>query len=102
MKIKIYVMISSKEFIDPSKFKKDGHLNFIEPSTGAYSSHVINVSCFKSMPNFMDSFFKYTELEEDILNSYVFEGMMDEKKDIFIDFSKFVTMFINDSDMMSL
>ena len=94
----VFVMIASTEFIDRPH---ENYHEFVDTSTGGYSSHVIGMTCFKSRPNFMDSIKLYSELERDVVYFYCYEGSLDGPEEVFIDFKKFVTMFITDKDLMS-
>lgn len=95
---KVFVMIASTEFIDRPH---ENYIKFIDPATEGYSSHVIGMTCFKSRPNFMDSIKLYSEFERDVVYFYCYEGLLDGEDEVFIDFEKFVTMFITDKDLMS-
>lgn len=98
LKNNIYVMIASTKFIDSPH--KNYH-EFIDPSTGGNRSHVKRISVFSEKPNFLTSIDLYSEMDEDLLYFYCYEGLK-VKNEVLVDCNKFVTMFITDSNMMSI
>lgn len=91
-------MIASTKFIDnPHK----NYREFIDSSTGGYSSHVKRISVFSEKPNFITSIDLFSEMDEELLYFYCYEGLK-KGSEVLVDCNKFVTMFITDCNMMSI
>lgn len=90
-------MFASTKFVDEPH--KNYH-EFVDPVTQGHSSIVIRISVFNQKPTFMTAIDLFSEMDEEVVCFYCYEGFKD-KKGVVVDFSKFVTMFVTDCDLMS-